>query len=561
MAGADPNLILAFVRVGDLVQLTPLAKGLKRSRPESPVAVCVLPEFVKAAELMDGVDEIIPVDRDALLRISLRNDLPLREMLEAASGALSPLLSRRFRLAINMTHTHVSAMLMYLLEAADKRGPVMTEGGQRRIAHPWMQYLHSYIAAKECCPFNLVDMCARTGGPAAEEGPIPLSIRIPPAARDWASEFLARECPGGGPVVAVHMGASDEHKVWRPSSFALACRTIRDRSEGVRFLFVGGESERPTAEAVHAFLDAPGSAVAAGRTDLAQLAALLERCALAVTNDTGPMHVAAAAGARVLSIALGPIHYSNTAPYGEGHLVFQPRAACAPCSFHVRCVNPECKDMVSPEAVADAALRMLSGDPLAARSIPDGPAWAGSSVYATGWGEDGLLDYRPLMARPPEFRERLVRAYRKVWVASLAGEGSMPGERNLVPAGGGGFFEVLRKLESLALQGRDAAAGLEKLARTPERRAQLDQRIEAIRRSGKAIREIGQAIPEANSLCSMFALEEENMGGEGLEGAARENAALFGKLLRRTRSMAYLLADGDDPIRPGAKGGAECPGC
>ncbi len=560
MAAAEPALILAFVRVGDLIQLTPLAKGLKRSRPDSPVAVCVLPEFVKAAELMDGIDEIITVDRDALLRLSLRNDLPLNSLLESASAVLSPLLSRKFRVAINMTHTHVSAMLMYLIQTADKRGPVMTSGGQRGISHPWMRFLHAYIAGKEICPFNLVDMCAMTGDPDSAAGPIPLSIRIPDDASRWADEFLDRECPGTGPLLAVHMGASEDHKIWPPSSFTLACRRIRERMAGVRFLFVGGEGERPVAERAHAFLDASGSAVAAGKTELAQLAALLERCDLVITNDTGPMHIAAAAGTRVLSIALGPIHYSNTAPYGEGHLVFQPRAACAPCSFHVRCVNPECKKMVTPDAVADAALRMLAGDPLKDGSIPESQAYAGCSVYATEWGEDGLLDYRPLVDRAPDFRARLVRAYRRVWFASLAGEGGMPGERSVVTQSGTGLFQILLKLESLALKGRDTAADIAKAARNPRRQAQLAEGLETIRACAKAIREIGQTVPEANSLCTMFALEEENMMEAGLEAAARENADLFGKLLRRTRSLAYLLAVGADLPAPVDEGRAECPG-
>lgn len=547
MAVADANLILAFVRVGDLVQLTPLAQRLRSAHPDAPVAVCVLPEFVSAAGLMGGVDEIIPIDRDSLLRLSLRSDLTLKSMLGEAEAILAPLLSRRFRIAINMTHTHVSAMLMSLVQAADKRGPVMTPEGQRRVPDPWMRFLHAYIAEKTCCPFNLVDLCAQTAGPEGGKGPFPLAIRIPADAGRWAEDFLARECPGGGPLVAVHMGASDSHKMWTPASFVLACRAIRERVGNARLLLVGGGgAEREVAERALACIDAPGSAVAAGKTDLAQLAGLLERCDLAITNDTGPMHVAAAAGTRVLSVALGPIHYSNTAPYGEGHVVVQSRAACAPCSFHVRCVNPECKEMIPPQAVADAAVRMLSGDPLAERSIPDAGAFATCDVYATCWGEDGMLDYRPLVDRPPDLRTRLVRAYRKIWPASLGDTGAMPGERFVLPAAGDGLVAVLRKLESLALEGRNAGGDLAKLGRNPRHRAQLEAGLETIRRSGKSIRELGQAVPEVNSLCTMFALEEENMEAGGLEEASAENARIYGKLLRRTRSLAYLLANGED---------------
>jgi hypothetical protein len=371
---------------------------------------------------------------------------------------------------------------------------------------------------------------------------IPLSIRVPAEAGDWAGDYLSRNAPGEGPLIAVQAGASDVHKMWHPSSFIRACRILRDAA-GARFVFVGGAKERELATRIAAVVDAPGSAVAAGETTLERLCGLLRRADLMITNDTGPMHLAAAVGTTVLSLALGPVYYSNTGPFGEGHVVFQPSAPCAPCAFNVRCVNPECKNLVTAEAVAAVALRLLRGEPLSAGCLGDGPEFAGGEVYRSAWGEDGLLDYVPLLSRPDTVKSRLARAYRRVWFSSLLDGGEPPGARRLVPVLDDGLFPVLRRIEAQAVAARDAAAGILEGSRNPGRHVErLKAGMSTIRGCSDAIREIGLAVTEVNSLCRMFAFEEENMKEGGLEGAARENVEIFGNLLRRTRSLAYLLA-------------------
>ena len=86
------------------------------------------------------------------------------------------------------------------------------------------------------------------------------------------------------------------------------------------------------------------------------LPALLSRASLLITNDSGPMHVAAAVGTPVVAL-FGPTSAVRTGPYGVGHHVLTGKVPCSPC-FSRTCHNTlplECLKLVSPEQVLAAA--------------------------------------------------------------------------------------------------------------------------------------------------------------------------------------------------------------
>jgi heptosyltransferase-1 len=126
---------------------------------------------------------------------------------------------------------------------------------------------------------------------------------------------------------------------------------------GLRSLVVGSGAEAGLAGEIVS--GAEGAAISlAGRTGLKELAAIFEMCAFVVSVDTGPMHLAVAAGARVIAL-FGPTAPWRTGPYGRGHVVLQKALSCSPC-FKRRCHEPRCMLDITPDDVMEAAGRIVA---------------------------------------------------------------------------------------------------------------------------------------------------------------------------------------------------------
>lgn len=160
-----------------------------------------------------------------------------------------------------------------------------------------------------------------TGQPV--EGP-PRYRRLSPDPLTVASW---RDRLGGGRVVGLFPGSNAPARRWPAAGFAKVARGFS--ALGARIVVMGSPAERAlTAEVTAA---APGALDAGGATDLPGLAALMAACDLVVTNDTGPMHLAAAVGARTVTL-WGPSDPEEVGPPGPGHARVDGAALpCRPC--------------------------------------------------------------------------------------------------------------------------------------------------------------------------------------------------------------------------------------
>jgi heptosyltransferase-2 len=162
-------------------------------------------------------------------------------------------------------------------------------------------------------------------------------------------------------LVGLNPGATyGEAKCWSPERFAeLGRRFIKDY--GASILIFG--SSRPREKALNAAIArgiGAGCLNLSGETSLLQLAALLRRCRLLVTNDTGTMHVAAAVGTRVMAI-FGPTDPRTTSPLGEGHVVIRREVSCSPCLKRVCPEDHRCMDLIEVEEVYNTVGMQLNG--------------------------------------------------------------------------------------------------------------------------------------------------------------------------------------------------------
>lgn len=156
-------------------------------------------------------------------------------------------------------------------------------------------------------------------------------LRPTPEMEAAAAECLRREgVLNDFPLVGVHAGAFfGSAKRWFPERFAEVLRTLRGEFP-VRFLLLGAASERPLAETIQREAGGEGIHDLCGRTTLAELVAVIGRCRLFLSNDSGPMHVAAAF--QIPQVALfGSTDPVATGPFSTHASILKKPVECSPC--------------------------------------------------------------------------------------------------------------------------------------------------------------------------------------------------------------------------------------
>jgi heptosyltransferase-2 len=180
----------------------------------------------------------------------------------------------------------------------------------------------------------------------------PETALLPPPA--WTAR--GREILGEGRWIGVNPGAAfGTAKRWLPERFAEAA-TLVARSRGARVAIVGSAAERAVGERVREGLGVEGRLLA-GETTLAELVGVLAGLDLLLTNDSGPMHVAAALGVPLVAV-FGPTDVRETAPV-RGTVVREP-VECSPCLLRECPIDHRCMTRVDAGRVAAAAADLIA---------------------------------------------------------------------------------------------------------------------------------------------------------------------------------------------------------
>ncbi|OGJ88047.1 MAG: hypothetical protein A2268_04560 [Candidatus Raymondbacteria bacterium RifOxyA12_full_50_37] len=329
-------LVIALHKHGDNVQVTPLFKALKELYPGAHLACLVEKGYSFAFENNPHIDEMVLFDRTnpALARQCITNG--------------------EFSLVINRQSSAEGADLASLARSAKIRGVHLDDTGSIVIDDPWTRLLFALVKNRRINPFNLVDYGLHVAG--AHTGERRLDLYFDPHTADaYAALLRARS---EGPLLAVQAGSQAEYRKWPAQSFLQAIKRLLLRGPCTVALLGSSEDYRANQEIVAAI---PGHLRArvidtSGIVTLPMLPALLKKCGLLITNDTGPMHIAAAAGCKVLALYFGGSFLSETGPYSPGNLILCGRMDCLPCAFGHECKKAyACKEMVLPDQVAELA--------------------------------------------------------------------------------------------------------------------------------------------------------------------------------------------------------------
>ncbi|MBQ27468.1 MAG: lipopolysaccharide heptosyltransferase II [Nitrospiraceae bacterium] len=163
---------------------------------------------------------------------------------------------------------------------------------------------------------------------------------------------------GASKLIGIAPAARWVTKRWVAESFAAVADQLQHEGRN-RVVFIGAANEKSEIARVKQAMKTKAADLT-GLTTLGDLPAVVRRLCLLITNDSGPMHVAAAVGTPVVAV-FGPTSQACTGPYGDGHAVLTSPVECRPC-FRRYCHNSntnECLRKVSVRDVVLAAQRML----------------------------------------------------------------------------------------------------------------------------------------------------------------------------------------------------------
>jgi ADP-heptose:LPS heptosyltransferase len=383
-------LLLQLNRLGDLVQTMPLMRRMRTDHPDARIVLVAQEGFSAILGECDYFDTLITLTLGQVEALGAPEQ-------QAAFPNLAPFdshpeFSRTYDLIVNLTNDLGSAVLCRKIGAARKLGRVDTYEGEIRLLGPWAKYMFSLVSNRMDNPFNIVDIQMGIAGKAPR--PEPCSLRVTEARRREAREFLA--AAGRRPerkLVALQTAASELHRAWSLENFSVLAQSLLAPGD-VDILLVGDARERERTERLAGLIGMP-VINAAGMTSLLQLPALLQACDLLISNDTGTIHVGAAAGTPTLGLYFSSAYYPETAPYGENHAVLQVEIPCSPCQTSSRCAVQTCREYLTPAAVHETAAWMLGTRPEIPLARPN------LSLYASRFLANGTLAYVPVRPEGP----------------------------------------------------------------------------------------------------------------------------------------------------------------
>lgn len=289
-------------QMGDMLLAIPALRAIKAAHPGASV-------HVVSSTLNRGVMRICPYV-DVVHTYDKRN-------VAGHVGLVRRLRGQRFDVAI-VLHTvsfSFTSLVLAVLSGARLRVGSTSRGIGDSLSGSW---LHLTLPLPDDAELSRMNEAEHNLYPLRAIGMTTddLAPEIAPdeASRRWAEQFAAQAWRNGAVRLVVHPGAGKRETIWPPQRFA----DVVDRIAGARdvaVVAVEGPRDREVVEAFAAACKVPVT-VARGRS-IGDVAALLRLADLTLCNDTGVMHVAAAAGARTLGV-FGPTDPSRWAPRSPG---------------------------------------------------------------------------------------------------------------------------------------------------------------------------------------------------------------------------------------------------
>ncbi len=331
--------------IGDVMLSIPSISLVREAFPSAHISILIKSNLSPLLEGNPDIHEIISFEPDLMSVI---------EKLKFYRG----LKEKNFDLAILLTNSFGSALFIYLAGIKerigynkDMRGIFLTEKiPMPSRKSPRMHQADFYL--------TLIEAISRGKGQGAR-GKERLFFCIPEDVQNSVDKFWDEKgLSGKAPIIGMNIGASyGSAKRWMPERFAELADRIYSELKGEVILFGGSGDFSIEAEIKGRMKNKALSMV--GKTTLKSLTMMIKRCHLFITNDSGPMHIAAAVGTPIVAI-FGSTDPSETSPLCDKYKIVSKPVDCSPCWKRECPTNHKCMELIKVSDVMDAVKEMFS---------------------------------------------------------------------------------------------------------------------------------------------------------------------------------------------------------
>lgn len=336
------NILLRSTNwVGDAVLTTPAIRAVRKNFPNASVTILAKPWVAPVFFKNPYIDGILCYDSKGLHR-GVFGILRLSRTLRHFKFDLAILFQNAFEAALITYLGGVSRRLGY---NTDGRGVLLTHPVSIKPHHKRIHETEYYLEILK-------------GGGLQTDG-TDLTLILTNEERTLANQIFKKTFgDGSARVLGIGPGAVyGSAKRWPPERFAALSNQLY-RSHQTRTLIFGSPNEKAIGEQVRRAIVGPALNLC-GATDLRQAAALMERCNLFVTNDSGLMHVAAALDIQMIAI-FGSTNPVTTGPLGAQSRVVQAPVSCSPCLKPDCPTDHRCMTRIKVDTVYETAVDILN---------------------------------------------------------------------------------------------------------------------------------------------------------------------------------------------------------
>jgi len=323
-------LIIKPSSLGDVIHALPFLKAVKDSYPESIVDWVISSNLKGLLQGNPLINDLIIFDKDSWKDI--RN---LPKTFRDISRFKKRLAENYYEIVVDIQGLLRSGLIAYFTPGALKIGFDDAREGSR------------FFYGKKVSADGAVHAVDKNLLLAKSIGAAPKKVEFPLHVGDEARSSVQKMLGGINEYILIAPSSRWQSKRWPPGHFASLISRI-----DMPVVVTGSPSEKGIIKEI--MDESPGEIIdMCGKTGLKELVALIDGAKAMVSNDSGPMHIAAALKRPVIAL-FGPTDYEKTGPYGWQNNsdlnVLRAPAPCSPC-FKRNCDNPECMTKITVETV------------------------------------------------------------------------------------------------------------------------------------------------------------------------------------------------------------------